>query len=71
MTYLFIYTIIVFVFGFSRLEYEVYESDGSVEIEIFFIRGIAEDYQPLVLVSTHNGTATGQIFNTIIYHHST
>ena len=38
------YTIIVFVFRFSHLEYEVYESDGSVEIEIFFIRGIPEDY---------------------------
>ena len=47
------------MFGFSPSEYEVHENAGFVMIEIF-IRGIPGDYQPAVLISTHNGTATGQ-----------
>ena len=47
------------MFGFSPSEYEVHENAGSVMIEIF-IRGIPGDYQPAVVISTHNGTATGQ-----------
>ena len=38
----------------------MHESDGSVTIEVFFVHGIPGDYQPVVQLSTHNGTATGQ-----------
>lgn len=50
------------VLGFSATEYEVQENDGSVMIEISFIHGIPGDYQPVILISTHNGTATGRIY---------
>ena len=63
--YNYLYTIIIalynnteLVFGFSRAEYEVHESDGSITVEI--IHALSGDYQPIVLISTHNGTATGQ-----------
>ena len=48
------------VLGFSATEYEVHENDESVMIEIF-VHGIPGGYQPVVLISTCNGTATGQI----------
>jgi hypothetical protein len=48
------------VFGFKPSNYEVDESDVSIVVEIFFIQGIPGDYQSVVLISTHNGTATGQ-----------
>ncbi len=51
------------VFGFRTTEYEVREGDGSVMVEIFFNHGNPGDYQPLILISIHNGTATGQIFH--------
>ena len=47
------------MFGLNATEYEVHEGDGSVMIEVIFIQGIPGDYQPVVLISTHNGTATG------------
>ena len=47
------------VFGFSPPEYEIHESNGSVSIDIVFIYGIPGDYQPLVFVSIHNGSAIG------------
>ena len=48
------------VFGFRPSKYEVHEDDGSVMIEVIFIQGIPGNYQPAVLISTHNGTAKGQ-----------
>ena len=47
------------VFGFSPSKYEIHEDDESAIMEIFF-QGIPGDYQPVVLISTHNGTAKGQ-----------
>ena len=55
------------VFGFSPSKHETRESDESVTVNVFFIHGIPGDYQPIVLISIHNGTATGQqIFHKII-----
>ena len=51
------------VFGFSPSNYEIHETGGSATVKIFFIKGIPGDYQPVVLISTHNGTATGQQIN--------
>ena len=48
------------VFGFGAMEYVVHEGNGSLMIEVIFIHGIPGDYQPMVLISTHNGTAAGQ-----------
>jgi hypothetical protein len=48
------------VIGLSATEYAVHESVGYLVIEVIFIQGIPGDYQPVVLISTHNGTATGQ-----------
>lgn len=48
------------MFGFSPSKYQIHEDDGSVMIEVIFFQGIPGDYQPVVLISTHNGTATGQ-----------
>lgn len=47
------------VFGFSPSKYEIYEGDGHVTVEVIFFQGIPGDCQPVVLISTHNGTATG------------
>ena len=65
--YYYLYTIIALynntelIFGFSHAEYEVHESNGSITVEILFnIHALSGDYQPIVLISTHNGTATGQ-----------
>ena len=52
------------VLGFSPTEYEVHENDRSVTVEVF-IQGILGDYQLMVFMSTHNGTATGEIFQTV------
>ena len=51
--------IVELVFGFSPSKYEVHEGDGSVMIKVIFFQGIPGDYQPAVLISIHNGTATG------------
>ena len=51
------------VFGFSPSKYEIHEDDESAMVDIF-IQGIPGDYQPVVLISTHNGTAIGQQFFT-------
>lgn len=50
-------------FGFNSVEYEVHERGESVAIEIFFVHGNPGDYQPQVFLSTHNGTAKGQILH--------
>ena len=65
MLHAFVYFIIELVFGFSPSKYDIHESDGSVTVNVFFIHGIPGDYQPIVLISTHNRTATGQIFHKI------
>ena len=40
--------------------YDVSESDGSVDLGIFFISGNAGEFVPHVNVSTVDGTATGK-----------
>ena len=47
------------VFGFSPSKYEIHEDDESAMVGIF-IQGIPGDYQPVVFISTYNGTANGQ-----------
>ena len=47
------------VFGFRPSKYDIHEDDGSVMIEVIFFQGIPGDYQPVVLISIHNGSATG------------
>ena len=54
-----IYFTVELVFGFSPSKYEIHEGDGSVIIKVIFFQGIPGDYQPVVLMSIHNGTATG------------
>ena len=64
-TWLLLLFVIELVLGFSPTEYEVHENDKlSVTVEVF-IQGILEDYQLMIFMSTHNGTATGQIFQTV------
>ena len=50
------------MFGFTPSKYEIHESEGLITVNVFFI-GNPGDYQAVVLISTHNGTATGQIFH--------
>ena len=49
------------MFGFGQMEYEVSEYDGFVSVDIVFAFGLPGDYQPVVLMSTNNGTAIGKI----------
>ena len=41
--------------------YKVNEDDGFVIVDIvLFSSGSSEEYQPVLVLSTNNGTATGQ-----------
>ena len=47
------------VIGFGQEEYEVNEEEGFVNVQVIFTRGLPGEFQPSVILTTINGTATG------------
>ena len=52
----------VLTFGFEPTEYSVNEGDGPVDLGISFINSNSGEFLPRVIISTIDGTATGEYY---------